>query len=80
VDPIFLKDIRVSLLFDRLALKFKKSCTNSRPQNGQIEVPDFQIPDLEILDPKSPDFQNSSSQIHRSHEGKRPRDDADPRF
>jgi hypothetical protein len=72
VDPIFLKDIRISLLSNPLALKFKQSCTNSRSQNGQIKVPDFQTPDSEILDSKSPDFRNSNSRIHRSHEGERP--------
>jgi hypothetical protein len=65
VDPTFLKDIRISLLSYPLALKFKQSCIDSRPQNGQIEVPDFL---------------NSSSWIHRSHEDERPRDNTDPRF
>jgi hypothetical protein len=63
-----------------LALKFKHSCVDSRTQNGQIEVPDFQTPDSEILDLESPDFQNSSSWIHRSQEDERPQDDTDPRF
>jgi hypothetical protein len=85
VDPTFLKDIRISLLSYPLALKFKQSCIDSRPQNGQIEVPDFQIPDFqipdsEILDLESLDFLNSSSWIHRSHEDERPRDNTDPRF
>jgi hypothetical protein len=80
VDPIFLKDIRVSLLSNPLALKFKQSCTISRPQNGQIEVPDSQTPNLEILDPEFLDLLNSSSRIHRSHEGERPQDDNDLRF
>jgi hypothetical protein len=39
VDPTFLKDIRVSLFSDLLALKFKQSCVDFRPQNGQIEIP-----------------------------------------
>jgi hypothetical protein len=56
VDPTFLKDIRVSLLSNPLALKFKKSCTDFRPQNGQIEVLDFQIPNLEIINSESLDF------------------------
>jgi hypothetical protein len=56
VDPTFLKDIRVSLLSDSLALKFKQSCADSRPQNGQIKVPNSQIPDSEIQNPESPDF------------------------
>jgi hypothetical protein len=80
VDPTFLKDICISLLSDPLALKFKQSCADSRPQNSQIEVPDFQTPDSEILDPESPDFLNSSSWIHRSHKGERPQDDTDPIF
>ena len=80
MDPTILKNIRVSLLSDSLALKFKQSCANSRPQNGQIKVLDFQTPHSEILDPESPNFMNSSSRIHRSHEGKRPQDDTDPRF
>jgi hypothetical protein len=29
-----------------LALKFKQSCADFRPQNGQIKVPDFQTPYL----------------------------------
>jgi hypothetical protein len=80
VDLTFLKDICVSLLSDPLALKFKQSCVDSRPQDGQIKIPDFQTLDLEILDPDFPDFLNSSSRIHRSHEGKRPQDDTNPRF
>ena len=55
-NPTFFKDIRISLLLDPLALKFKQSCVDIRPQNGQIEVPDSQTLDLEILDPKSQDF------------------------
>jgi hypothetical protein len=55
-DLAFFKDIYVSLLLDPLALKFKQSCTDFRPQNGQIKVPDSQTADLEILDPKSLDF------------------------
>jgi hypothetical protein len=35
---------------------------------------------LEILDPESPDFLNSNSQIYRSYEDRRPQDDIDPRF
>jgi hypothetical protein len=80
VDPTFLKDILISLLSDLLALKFKQSCADSRPQNGQIEVLDSQTPDSEILDLESPDFQNSSSRIHRSYESKRPQDNIDLRF
>jgi hypothetical protein len=49
-------------------------------ENGQIKVPDFQTPDLEILDPESPDSLNSNSHIHRSHESERPQNDIDPRF
>jgi hypothetical protein len=63
-----------------LALKFIQSCTDSRLQNGQIEVPDSQTLDLEILDLESPNFLNSSSRIHGSYEGERPQDDTDPRF
>jgi hypothetical protein len=48
--------------------------------NGHIEVPDSQTPDLEILNPESPDFLNSSSWSHRSHEGERPQDDTNSRF
>jgi hypothetical protein len=80
VDLTFLKDIRISLFSDPLALKFKQSCIDFRSQNNQIEVQDFQTPNSEILDSESPDFQNSSSWIHRSQEDKRPRDDTDPRF
>jgi hypothetical protein len=80
VDPTFLKNICIRLFSDPLALKFKQSCTDSRPQNGQIEVQDSQTPDSEILDPESPDFLNSSSRIHISHKGERPRDDTDSRF
>jgi hypothetical protein len=72
IDSTFLKDIRISLLSDPLALKFKQSCIDSRSQNGKIEVPDFQTPDSEILDPEFPDFHNSSSRIHRTQEGERP--------
>ena len=80
VDLIFFKDINISLLSDPLAFKFKESCANFRLQNGQIEVPHFQTPNSKILDPKFPDFMKSNSQIHRSHEGKRPQDDIDLRF
>jgi hypothetical protein len=80
VDPTFLKDIYVSLFSDPSALKFKQSCADSRLQNGQIEVPNSQIPNSEILDPEFPDFQNSSSRIHRLQEGERPQDDTNPRF
>jgi hypothetical protein len=79
-DPAFLKDIRINLLSDPLALKFKQSCANFKPQNGQIEVPDSQTLYLEILDPESPDFQNSSLQINKLHKDERPQDDTDPRF
>ena len=80
IDPVFLKDIHISLLSDLLALKFKQLCADFRPQNGQIKVLDSQTPDLEILDPESLDFHNSNSQIHRSQEGKRPQDDIDSKF
>jgi hypothetical protein len=79
-DLAFLKDIRISLFSDPLALKFKQSCADFRPQNGQIKVLDSQTPDLENLNPESPDFQNSSSRINRSHEGERTQNDIDPRF
>jgi hypothetical protein len=72
VDPALFKNICISLISDPLALKFKQSCADFRLQNGQIEVPDYPTPDSEILDPESPDFQNSSSQIHRSQEDERP--------
>ena len=72
MDPIFLKDIHISLFSDPLVLNFKQSCVDSRPQNNQIEVPDSQTSCLEILDPEFPNFLNSSSRIHRSHEGERP--------
>jgi hypothetical protein len=61
VDPTFLKDISIILLLDPLALEFKQLYADFRSQNGQIKVADFQIPDLEILDPESSDFLNSSS-------------------
>jgi hypothetical protein len=80
VDSTFLKDICVSLLSDPLPSKFKQSCTESKPQNGQIEVPAFQTPDSEILNLEFPDFLNSNLRIHRLHEGERPQDDIDPRF
>jgi hypothetical protein len=80
VDPLFIKDICISLFSNPLALKFKQSYADSKPQNGQIKVPDSQTPDFDILNLESPDFQNLSSQIHRSQEGERPRDDTDPRF
>jgi hypothetical protein len=63
-----------------MALNFKQSCANFRPQNGQTEVPNFQIPNLEILDSKSPDFMNSNSWIHRSHKRERSLYDTDLRF
>jgi hypothetical protein len=78
MDPIFLKDICISLLSHLLVLKFKQSCVDFRPQNGQIEVQDSQTPDLGILDLESPDSLNSNSRIHRSHEGEKPKDDIDP--
>jgi hypothetical protein len=61
VDPTFLKDISIILLLDPLALEFKQLYADFRSQNGQIKVADFQTPDLEILDPESSDFLNSSS-------------------
>jgi hypothetical protein len=36
-------------------LKFKQSCADFRPKNGQIKVPDFQTPNSEILDMESMD-------------------------
>jgi hypothetical protein len=60
IDPILLKDIRVSLLSNSLALKFKQSCTDFRPQNDQIKVPNSQTPDSKILDLESLDFLNST--------------------
>jgi hypothetical protein len=80
MDPTFLKDICISILSDPLVLKFKQSCINFKPQNGQIKVPNSQTPDLEILDPESSDSLNYSLQIYRSYEGERPQDDIDPRF
>ena len=80
VDRTFLKDICISLLSDPLALKFKQSCVDSKPQNSQIKVPDSQTPDLKILDLEFVNFLNPSSRIHRSHEGERPQDDIDPKF
>jgi alpha-acetolactate decarboxylase len=79
-DSTFLKNIHVSLLLDPLALKFKQSFADFRPQNGQIEISNSQTLDLEILDPESLDFKNSNLRINRSHEGERPQDDIDPRF
>jgi hypothetical protein len=79
-DPIFFKDIRISLLSDLLALKFKQSCVGFRPQNGQIKVLDPQTRDSKILDLESPDFQNSNSWINKSYKGERPQDDIDSRF
>ena len=54
-ESTFLKDICVSLLSDHVALKFKQSCADFRPQNGKIEVPNFQTPNSKILDPESLD-------------------------
>jgi hypothetical protein len=59
VDPTFLKDVHVSLLSDHLALKFKQLCADSRPQNGQIEVPKFsnaRLGDLKSGIPGFPEF------------------------
>jgi hypothetical protein len=72
IDTTFLKDICISLFLDLLALKFKQSCVDFKPQNGQIRVLDSQTSDSEILDLESTDFHNSSSRINRSHEGERP--------
>jgi hypothetical protein len=80
MDPTFQKDIYISLFSNPLVLKYKQLCVDFRPQNGQIEVPDFQTPDLEILDPESPDFLNFNPRIHKSHDCKRPQDDNDLRF
>jgi hypothetical protein len=80
VDPTCLKDICISLLSDPLALKFKQSCADFRPQNGQIEVLDSQILELEILNLESPDILNSNSRIHRLHEDERLQNNIDPRF
>jgi hypothetical protein len=63
-----------------MALRFKQSCADFRPQNGQIKVPDSQTPDSEILNLESPDFLNSSSRINRLHEGERPQDDTNLSF
>jgi hypothetical protein len=51
MDTTFLKDTRISLFSDLLALKFKKLCADFMPQNGQIEVPNSQTPNLEIQNP-----------------------------
>jgi hypothetical protein len=80
MDSTFLMDVCISLLSDPLALKFKQSCTDFRPQNSQIKVPTSQIPDSKTLDLESQDSLNSNSRIHKSHKGKRPQDDTDPRF
>jgi hypothetical protein len=56
VDPTFLKDICISLFLDPLALKFKKSYADFRPQKDQIKVPNSQTPNLEILDSDSLDI------------------------
>jgi hypothetical protein len=85
VDLTFLKDIRVSnkYAFRSYVLKFKHSYVDFRqirPQNGQIEAPNSQTLDLEILDLESPDFLSSSSRIHKSHKGERPQDDIGSRF
>ena len=80
MDSTFLKNIHISMLSDPLALKFKQSCADFILQNGQIKVLDFQILELEILDPKSPDYLNSISWIYRSHKDKRPQDNIDSGF
>jgi hypothetical protein len=67
--------IFVLVCFQILWIEIQAIMCNFRPQNGQIKIPNSQILDLE-----SPDFLNSSSQIHKSYEGKRPQDDIDPRF
>ena len=77
VDSTFLKDVRVSLLSNPLALEFKQSYADFRLQNGQIKYPNSQTLDSEILDPLSPSFIKSNTWIHKSQEGKRPQDDTD---
>ena len=72
MGSMFLKDICISLILDPLALKFKQSCIDFRPQYGQIKVFDSQTPDSKILNPESLDFLNSNLQIYKLHEGKRP--------
>jgi hypothetical protein len=51
MDPTFLKDSHVSLLSDLLALKFKQSCADFRPQNGQVKV--FRFANSKLGDPRS---------------------------
>jgi hypothetical protein len=58
VDPTFLKDIRINLLSDPLALKLKQSYADSKSQNGQSS----KFPNSKLGDPRSripgfPEFQ-----------------------
>jgi hypothetical protein len=39
MNSTFLTNICVSFLLDPLALKFKQSCIDFKPRNGQVEVP-----------------------------------------
>ena len=78
MDVAFLEDIRVSLQFDPLALKFKSHSDSSNPK--EIQTLDFQIPDSMVIDSESPNQTISSPQIYRSQGGEMPQDDTDSRF
>ena len=77
MDATFLQDIRVSLQFDLLALKFKSH--SDIPNSGDVQYLDSLTPDSEVIDLKSPNLSTPSLQIDRSHGGKMPPDDIDLR-
>jgi hypothetical protein len=81
MDSTFLKDIRVSLRTDPLALKFKNQYENPRSRDhSHVQVQETVNSNSQISDPASPDTLLPSSRIHRSHEGEMLQDDTDPRF
>ena len=78
MDVAFLQDIRVSLQFDPLALKFKSHFDSSNL--GEIQTLDSQIPDSMVIDLEFPNQIISSPRVYRSQGGEMPQDDIDPRF
>ena len=78
MNATFLQDIHVSLQYDPLALKFKSH--SDILSFGDVQHLDSHTSDSEVIDLKFPNLSVPSLLIDRSHRGKMPRDDIDPRF
>ena len=72
-DSPLIKEIRVSMTSDPLALKIKQQIANHRPENIPVRNP-------ESLVPETMNSRTRNQRVYRSHEGEMPRDDTDPRF